>query len=1020
MHAGPVTGKAAIDPGRVHARVSALRLERGGAIFPIMSRFLPLFFTASLAVGSTAFGQKKPDPHTAEAPLPPEEAARTMVVPQGFQVTLFAGEPDVKQPTGFSIDDRGRLWVAEGYSYPDHTDKAARDRILILEDTDGDGRHDKRTVFYDKLNYVTGIETGFGGAWVMSPPYFYFIPDANGDDVPDGEPRVVLDGFGNHANSHNIANGFAWGPDGWLYGTHGRTNWSMIGKPGAKESERERFDGGVWRYHPVKKTWEPFADGTTNPWGIDWDDWGQGFVCNCVNPHLFHVIQGAHYEPWRGRESSQHAYRRIDTIADHLHYTGGNDVRGGLGSEAEDLAGGGHAHCGTMVYLGDNWPAEYRNGIFMNNIHGRRINHDVPKRAGSGYTASHAPDLMRSKDPWYMGVTLRYGPSGEVYASDWSDTGECHSTKNTRKETGRVYRIAWGELKTQTVDFSKLSLAALVEAHLHRNDWQVRQARLELQERQAVGADIEAAQTALRALFDSHEDVTRKLRALWTLWATNAVDDAFLTNQLGHESEHIRAWSVQLLCEDRDPPAAALERFASLAATDKSPVVRLYLASALQRLAPASRWPIVEALAKHEEDEHDHNLPLMLWYGAEPLVKQDLGRFVSLTKTAAIPLLRNHIARRSAAEEDGVAEIVKALRDLPDSARRDVFAGLFDGLEGRRSAPMPPAWPDTYRKLKSGALSSEAAKLALIFNDPDALAEMKQVASDPRADAPTRGRALKALIDRHPPGLAALLLPLLDDAALAGQAIRGLAGYDDAGTAGAILERYARLSVGQKQDALQTLASRPVWAGQLLDAVVSGAVPKGDLTAYTARQIGGLGDKTLAARIEAIWGIARPSSEEKAKQIAAFKAALKPATLAKGDRTAGRAVFQRTCFACHTLFGEGGTAGPDLTGAQRSNLDYLLENILDPSASVAKEFQLTIVETKDGRTLTGFVAGESESSITVQSLNEKIAIPVGEIKSRKVSPVSMMPEGLLLTLTESEIRDLVAYLSGEALKKTAP
>src|SRR5262245_1573473 len=307
---------------------------------------------ALLLVGlgsSIAFqAQDRPGEREVEAPLPPAEAARTMVVPEGFQVTLFAGEPDVRQPIGFCIDDRGRLWVAEANNYPKHGTRPG-DRILIFEDADGDGRFDKRTVFYDQLNYVTGIEVGFGGAWVMSPPFFYFIPDRDGDDRPDGPAEVLLDGFGNHANEHNLANGFSWGPDGWLYGTHGRTNWSLLGKPGTPESERVQFDGGVYRYHPVRHIWEPYADGTTNPWGIDWNDYGDGFVCNCVDPHLFHVIQGAHYEPWRNRESSRYAYERIPSIADHLHFVGQSNVRDGLGSAAEDAAGGGHAHCGTMV-----------------------------------------------------------------------------------------------------------------------------------------------------------------------------------------------------------------------------------------------------------------------------------------------------------------------------------------------------------------------------------------------------------------------------------------------------------------------------------------------------------------------------------------------------------------------------------------------------------------------------------------------------------------------------------------------
>ena len=297
-----------------------------------------------------------------EIPLAPADAARNMVVPDGFTVTLFAGEPDVKQPIGFCIDDRGRLWVAEAYNYPQHGNSSG-DRILIFEDINGDGKFDKRTVFHDQLGYVTGIEVGFGGAWVMSPPNFYYIPDRNGDDKPDGEPQILLDGFGNHANSHNLANGFAWGPDGWLYGTHGRTNWSMLGKPGTTDDKRIRFDGGVYRYHPVRHIWEPFADGTTNPWGIDFDDFGEGFICNCVDPHLFHVIQGAHYEPWRARKSSQFAYHRIPSIADHLHFVGTTNVRDGIGTLGEDEAGGGHAHSGTMVYLGDNWPSRYRNTI---------------------------------------------------------------------------------------------------------------------------------------------------------------------------------------------------------------------------------------------------------------------------------------------------------------------------------------------------------------------------------------------------------------------------------------------------------------------------------------------------------------------------------------------------------------------------------------------------------------------------------------------------------------------------------
>ena len=602
---------------------------------------------SALLLGYTTHAAKPGQPEIPE-PLSPPEAARSMIVPAGFHVDLVAAEPDVRQPIGMCVDDRGRIWIAEAYSYPKHSAEARDDRILILEDKDADGRFETRKVFYDKLNYITGIEVGFGGVWVMSPPYFYFIPDKNGDDVPDSRPQILLDGFGNHANSHNLANGFAWGPDGWLYATHGRTNWSTPGKPGTPTEERTRFDGGVWRYHPVRHVWEPYADGCTNPWGIDWNDHGQGFIPNTVNPHLFHVIQGAHYEPWRGRESSKFAYQRIRTIADHLHYLGGDNIRAGIGTSNELELGGGHSHCGILVYLGDNWPDRYRNTVFLHNTHGRRINHDLPHRKDSGYTATHGGNFLISKDPWLMGVSFQPAPDGSVYFTDWSDTGECHSVRNTRKQTGRVYRIRYGKPEAKKVDIASLSNNELVQLQLHKNDWHVRHARRVLHERATRGDDMKFVQKSLRGILNNNPDITRKLRALWSLRVTGGTQALLFTKLLSHESEHLRAWAITLLCERRNPSQQAMNEFVHLANKGNSQLVRLHLASALQRVRPEQRWSLAEALLARTEDVDDHNLPLMYWYGIEPLVDLDLKRFLSLAAKAKSPLIRQFIARRAA------------------------------------------------------------------------------------------------------------------------------------------------------------------------------------------------------------------------------------------------------------------------------------------------------------------------------------------------------------------------------------
>ncbi len=961
----------------------------------------------------------------ADRPLPPEEAARTMIVPDGFHVSLFAGEPDVKQPIGFCIDDRGRLWVAEAYNYPHHG-TGSGDRIVIFADRDGDGRFDDRKVFYDQLNYVTGIEVGFGGAWVMSPPNLYFIPDRNGDDQPDGPPQVLLDGFGNHANAHNLANGFAWGPDGWLYGTHGRTNWSLLGPPGTPDDQRVRFDGGVYRYHPVRHVWEPFADGTTNPWGIDFDDFGEGFVCNCVNPHLFHVIQGAHYEPWRNRRSSQYAFARIETIADHLHYTGKSNVRDGLGTQEEDALGGGHAHCGTMVYLGDNWPDRYRNTVFMHNIHGRRLNNDLLRRAGSGYEAAHGRDLLRSQDPWFMGVTVQYGPDGGVFLIDWSDTGECHSVRNTQRQTGRIYKVSYGRPQPALGNLAQLSDLELVQRQLHRNDWYVRHARRLLQERWASGQDMSAARQALQTMLNQPADVTRQLRALWALHVTGGLDARQLQRLLNDDSEYVRGWAVRLLCENQAPATDVLARFEQMSRHDRSALVRLKLASGLQRLPLARRWKIAAGLVSHAEDADDQNLPLMNWYAIEPLVEQDLERFVQLAATARIPLVQRHIARRiaSCSDPDRGRSLWAAMLLRGDAhLRRELLAGMEEGLAGQRTVRLPDGWTTAYRQLQESPLEevrASALRLALVFDDPVALQTLRDQATDRSANAADRQRAISALVAKRDTGLGPMLVQLVADPVARGPAIRGLAEISQPGTARTILRHYPEFDAATRQDALNTLAARPAWAAALLDALEAEQIAANELTAYTARQIHRLGDPHLAARLQRIWGQVRATPVDKARQITKYKQQLTPEELDAADLSAGRAIFQKTCASCHRLFDAGQRIGPDLTGSQRTNLTYVLENLIDPSAAVAKAYRMQIIATTAGRVITGQVVAENDQAVTVQTINEQIVVPVTEIQSRKTSPLSIMPAGMLEKLTSDQVRDLVAYLASPGQVEPAP
>jgi putative membrane-bound dehydrogenase-like protein len=585
-----------------------------------------------------------------DRPVPPSEAAARMVLPAGFRATLFAGEPDVVQPMAFTFDGRGRVWVVECYSYPHWIRKGeGKDRILIFEDTDNDGRFDARKVFWDRGTNLSGIQLGFGGVWLCATPYLLFLPDRDGDDAPDGPPEVLLDGWSLDAK-HNVFNGLAWGPDGWLYGCSGILATSRVGKPGTPDKERIALNCGVWRYHPTRGDFEVVAHGTTNPWGLDWDDSGQMFITNCVIHHLWHVVPGAHFQRMYGQDFNPNLYRLMDSCADHIHWGGGHwtESRGGLGKH--DPAGGGHAHAGCMVYLGDNWPERYRNGVFMCNIHGNRINHDILERKGSGYNAKHGKDFLFANDPWFRGLAVQYGPDGGVFITDWCDTGECHNYERVHL-SGRIYKVVYGEAPRPANRgvSAKSSDAELVKLQLHRNDWHVRHARRILQERAAAGKLDKETQPALLKILRDHPDVTRRLRALWALHVIGGVDEALVRELLTGPHADLRAWAVVLELEDRRASPAILRRLAELAADDPSPFVRLHLASGLQRLPLEQRWPIAEALIAHAEDAGDPSLPLMYWYAIEPLATADAERFIGLILKAKIPLVREFIARRAAA-----------------------------------------------------------------------------------------------------------------------------------------------------------------------------------------------------------------------------------------------------------------------------------------------------------------------------------------------------------------------------------
>lgn len=957
------------------------------------------------------------------AGLPAEEAVKVITMPPGFKATLFAGEPHIQQPIAFCFDDRGRLWVAEGHTYPIRAKEGeGRDRIIVFEDTDGDGRFNKRTVFMEKLNLVSGLEYGFGGVWVGAAPHLLFIPVADADEPkPAGEPKVVLDGWG-WQDTHETLNTLMWGPDGWLYGCHGVFTHSNVGKPGAPDSERTRINAGIWRYHPTREIFEVFAEGTSNPWGMDFDENGQLFAEACVIPHLFHMIQGGRYHRQAGAHFNPYIFDDIKTCADHVHYAGNKGPH--AGNNRSDAAGGGHAHAGLMIYQGNNWPEEYRGKIFIGNIHGQRINMDVPHRNGSGFVAAHAPDPINFNDKWSQVINFRSGPDGAVYFIDWYDKQQCHNNNpdDHDRSNGRIYRISHGDPKFEQVNLQNLSDKDLVQLLASQNVWHARHALRILQERAASGKLAKSTQQQLIAAAGlnkrpgSSKAREHQLTALWALHNTGNLTEDLVFRALESQDEYIRAWAIQLAAEDKSVSEPLLNKLAQLAHEDRSPVVRLYIAAALQRLPAGQRWDTLKGLLSHYEDINDPNLPLMIWYAAEPMPALDPERALRLAESTWVPRLLNFTVRRTAAigTPEAMNHIVASLKRVSENRRiLDILNGLSTALRGQRSVAMPAGWEEIELKLSNSShaeIRAQVQSLSLTFGSSNALASLRKTVLDKSADANSRRLALESLLQARPADMASLLQQLLDEPALRSIALRGLAAYDDPGTPAKIVQAYPAFDAAQRRDALNTLVSRATFAKALVQAVGNQQIPKQDLSADLIRQLRSFKNEELNAELEKVWGAVREASADKQKEIAKYRQIFFAGGSQPGDASRGRAVYERTCAQCHVLFDSGGHVGPDLTGSNRGDLDYILENMVDPNAVIPNDYRTSTIETKDDRVITGIVKKQDDKSVTIQTPNETLIIPRDEIASIQQSQLSMMPEGLLELLNEQEIRDLIYYL----------
>src|SRR4051794_5306874 len=524
--------------------------------------------------------------------LSPEETRQKIHVPPGFEVRLFASEPEVVNPVAMTWDERGRLWVLELYEYPKGAPKGqkGRDRIKILEDTDADGKADKVTVFADGFSLATGLALGNGGVYLGVAPDFLFLQDTDGDDKAD-KTTILKTGFGME-DRHELLNGFAWGPDGWLYMTEGVFTHSQVRNANDPEGSGVTMDAALARYHPVTKKFEVFADGTSNPWGMDWNERGDAFVSACVIMHLFHMAPGGQYNRQGGTWPNPYGYvndlpsRGLPAIVDWRHFRA--------------------AHASIDVYQGNQFPAEWKGLVFLGNIHQSAINLDRLTPVGATYTAQKestllgpskgdfevgAGNFLVSKDPWFRPVSTQTGPDGALWVMDWYDKYPCYQNaqadpEGVDREYGRIWRVVWvGNQKDKAIpsrpqrkmDLAKSSDNELIQLLDHPNNWQRRQAQRLIKERGGP-----ALVKKVKDFLGKAQTREAALSAFWTLTSmtdlresgtiTTSGRNAKTGNLLDIYSEagtpEIKTWVARSMGEHFDASPAGLSSLLQLA---KSP-----------------------------------------------------------------------------------------------------------------------------------------------------------------------------------------------------------------------------------------------------------------------------------------------------------------------------------------------------------------------------------------------------------------------------------------------------------------
>jgi putative membrane-bound dehydrogenase-like protein len=951
----------------------------------------------------------------------PADAAGRMTVADGLEVRLIAAEPLICQPVAIEFDDRGRLWVIQYLQYPNPAalnriavDRYSRtvydrvpeppprgpqgaDRITILEDTDGDGRADRSHDFVSGLNLASGLAFGHGGVFVVQVPYLLFYPDRDRDDRPDGEPEVLLSGFGME-DAHSVANSLTWGPDGWLYGLQGSTVTAKV--------RGIEFQQGVWRYHPKSKRFELFCEGGGNMWGLDFDRHGDLFASTNVGGFvMLHGVQGGYYWKSFGKHGPLHNSYTYGFF-DHVSHTG---------------LTGGHVSVGGLFYEADALPERWRGRYIVADLLGHAVRSHELTPLGATHRARQTDDLLRANDTWFAPCDMTLGPDGALYVADWHDRRTAHPDPDADwdRSNGRIFAITRRGAKpsgSSARDLANRTVGELVAFLNHPNVWYRRRARRLLTERQASDIVAGLRSTSVRGRGPA------ALEALWALYGCAGLEQATAEILLRHPDADIRAWCVRLIGDEPDLASLLAARLVAMAATEADVRVRSQLACTARRIPAARALELAHTLLIRDLDGADPLLPLLLWWAVEQHAVTDredtLARFTNpaawrsaMIKANILERLMRRLAAANRADCDEAC--ARMLVSAPDhELRRPLLIALDEGIRERPAGTVAPHLVDAVARLaERDPRDVTLICLAARTGDRRAVEAGREIAANARATQSDRSKLIDLFSELNDHGSIALVLDLAtsDDrltSAICNRALHALGHFDDPSIAPTLLSAYARKGDAWRTQARELLLSRRSWAGVYLAMIDRGELPAAEMALDQLGRFPILRDPPLAALVRKHWGVTRGRTHE--ERLAEVNHDLRAGA---GDSARGRQLFRDRCALCHRLDGEGETIGPDLTFANRGDRDFLLVSLVDPAGVVRKEYQAYQLATRDGRVLNGLIVDQSPAAVTLRDAKgERTRVARSEIEDLQQVDTSLMPESLYKEFSPGQLRDLFRFL----------